>query len=66
MAETKDTTKLDYTKLKLNDLLQLCKDRGLKGCSGLKKSAIIELLSSTSSTALIESDFVLQPMITYI
>jgi adenine-specific DNA-methyltransferase len=66
MAETKDTTKLDYTKLKLNDLLQLCKDRGLKGCSGLKKNAIIELLSSTSSTALIESDFVLQPMITYI
>ena len=66
MAETKDTTKLDYTKLKLIDLLQLCKDRGLKGCSGLKKTAIIELLSSTSSTALIEIDFVLQPMITYI
>jgi adenine-specific DNA-methyltransferase len=62
--KTKDTT--DYTKLKLNDLLQLCKDRGLKGCSGLKKTALIELLSSTSSTALIESDFVLQPMITYI
>ncbi len=65
MAETKATTQ-DYTKLKLNDLLQLCKDRGLKGCSGLKKAALIELLSSTSSTALIESDFVLQPMITYI
>lgn len=62
--KTMDTT--DYTKLKLNDLLQLCKDRGLKGCSGLKKAALIELLSSTSSTALIESDFVLQPMITYI
>jgi adenine-specific DNA-methyltransferase len=62
--KTKDTT--DYTKLKLNDLLQLCKDRGLKGCTGLKKSALIQLLGSTSSTALIESDFVLQPMITYI
>jgi adenine-specific DNA-methyltransferase len=59
-------TTLDYTKLKLSDLLQLCKDRGLKGCSGLKKSALIELLGSTSSTALVESDFVLQPMITYI
>lgn len=66
MAETKATTKQDYTKLKLSDLLQLCKDRGLKGCNGLKKTALIQLLSSTSSTALIESDFVLQPMITYI
>ena len=56
----------DYTKLKLAELLQLCKDRGLKGCSGLKKERLIELLSSTSSTALVESDFVLQPMITYI
>lgn len=59
-----DTT--DYTKLKLHELLQLCKDRGLKGCSGLKKTALIELLSRTSSTALTESDFVMQPMITYI
>jgi len=57
---------IDYTKLKLPDLLQHCRDRGLKGCSGLKKACIIELLSSTSSTALIEPDFVLQPMITYI
>lgn len=56
----------DYTKLKLHELLQLCKDRGLKGFTGLKKAQIIELLSSTSSTALIESEFVLQPMITYI
>jgi adenine-specific DNA-methyltransferase len=56
----------DYTKLKLAELLQLCKDRGLKGYTGLKKASLIELLSSTSSTALIESDFVLQPMITYI
>jgi adenine-specific DNA-methyltransferase len=60
------STTQDYTKLKLADLLQLCKDRGLKGCSGLKKTRLIELLSQTSSTALIESDFVLQPMITYI
>jgi adenine-specific DNA-methyltransferase len=64
MADIKDTT--DYTKLKLNDLLQLCKNRGLKGCSGLKKATLIQKLSATSSTALIESDFVLQPMITYI
>jgi adenine-specific DNA-methyltransferase len=56
----------DYTKLKLSDLLQLCRERGLKGCTNLKKRDIIELLSSTSSTALIETDFVLQPMITYI
>jgi adenine-specific DNA-methyltransferase len=60
------STTQDYTKLKLSELLQLCKDRGLKGCSGLKKERLIELLSSTSSTALTESDFVLQPMITYI
>jgi adenine-specific DNA-methyltransferase len=59
-----DTT--DYTKLKLHELLQLCKDRGLKGCSGLKKAALIELLKTTSSTALTEFDFVMQPMITYI
>lgn len=56
----------DYTQLKLTNLLQLCKHRGLKGCSGLKKANLIKLLSSTSSTALIEPEFVLQPMITYI
>jgi adenine-specific DNA-methyltransferase len=65
MAETNATTQ-DYTKLKLPELLQLCKDRGLKGCSGNKKAALIKLLSSTSSTAVSESEFVLQPMITYI
>jgi adenine-specific DNA-methyltransferase len=64
MSETKSTT--DYTKLKLPELLQLCKERGLKGCSGKKKAEIIQLLSTTSSAALTESDFVLQPMITYI
>jgi adenine-specific DNA-methyltransferase len=56
----------EYTKLKLSDLLQLCKERGLKGFTGLKKADLIELLSNTSSTALIESEFVLQSMITYI
>jgi adenine-specific DNA-methyltransferase len=61
-----NNTTLDYTKLKLSELLQLCKERGLKGCSGIKRAQLIELLSSTSSTALIESDFVFQPMITYI
>jgi len=57
---------VNYTKLKLSELLQLCKDRGLKGCSGKKKSQLIALLGETSATALVESDFVLQPMITYI
>ena len=64
MAET--TTTLDYTKLKINELLQLCKDRGLKGCTAKKKTELINLLSNTSSTAFKQSDFVLQPMITYI
>ena len=56
----------DYTKLKLPELLQLCKNRGLKGCSGLKKLRLIQILNTTSATALAESEFVLQPMITYI
>ena len=56
----------DYTKLKLPELLQLCKDRGLKGCSGLKKAQLIQILNSTSAKAIVESEFVLQPMITYI
>jgi adenine-specific DNA-methyltransferase len=63
MASVISTT---LEKLKLHELLQLCKDRGLKGCSGRPKTALIELLSNTSSTAFQESDFVLQPMITYI
>lgn len=58
--------KQDYTKLKLPELLQLCKDRGLKGCSGLTKVRLIQILNSTSANAVIESEFVLQPMITYI
>jgi len=53
-------------KLKLSELHQLCKERGLKGCRGQKKTAIIGLLSLTSTTAFRESNFVLQPMITYI
>jgi adenine-specific DNA-methyltransferase len=57
---------VDYTELKLSELLQLCKDRGLKGCSGKKKSHLIALLMDSSATALVESEFVLQPMITYI
>ena len=65
MDETTATTH-DYTKLKLHELLQLCRDRGLKGCSGLRRSALIELLSKTSSTALTESEYVMQSMITYI
>ena len=44
-------------------LRQQCKDRGLK-CSGLKKAELIKLLSTKSE--ILESDFVLQPMITYI
>ena len=61
-----ETTTTDYTKLKINELLQLCRDRGLKGCTGKKKTELINLLSNTSSTAFKQSDFVLQPMITYI
>ena len=56
----------DYTKLKLPELRQLCKDRGLKGFSAAKKSQLIQILSSTSAGAIVESEFVLQPMITYI
>ena len=63
MASVISTT---LEKLKLHELLQLCKDRGLKGCGGRSKATLIELLSTTSSTAFQESDFVLQPMITYI
>jgi len=56
----------DYTKLKLPELLQLCKERGLKGCNGLKKARLIQILNTTSVNAIVESEFVLQPMITYI
>ena len=50
----------------LKDLRQQCKDRGFKGCSGLKKADLIKLIATKSSSALREPDFVLQPMITYI
>lgn len=46
----------------LKELRKQCKDRGLKG-NGLKKEALLQLLSSTTS---IDAEFVLQPMITYI
>lgn len=49
-----------------SELLQLCKDRGLKGCSGLRKAQLIKRLSESSSTSIQEPDFVFQPMITYI
>lgn len=59
--------KQDYTKLKLSELLQLCSERGLKGCSALKKAGIIQrLYESDNGGVLIESEYVLQPMITYI
>lgn len=57
----------DYTKLKLSELLQLCRERGLKGCSGLKKAGIIQRLCESDNGGIIsESNYVLQPMITYI
>jgi adenine-specific DNA-methyltransferase len=59
-------TTTDYSSYSLRDLVQISKERGLKGCSAIKKRELIELLSNTSATALPESDYVLQPMITYI
>jgi len=49
-----------------SELLQLCKDRGLKGCTGLKKAQLVERLAESSSTSIQEPSFVFQPMITYI
>lgn len=49
-----------------SELLQLCKDRGLKGYTGLRKAQLIERLSESSSTSIQEPDYVFQPMITYI
>ncbi len=52
-------------KQSLSELQQLCKDRGLKGCTGLKKAQLIERLAEYS-TSIQEPSFVFQPMITYI
>jgi len=50
----------------LLQLRQECKYRGYKGCSHLNKEELITFIATHSSNALIEPDFVLQPMITYI
>lgn len=49
-----------------SELLQLCKDRGLKGCTALKKAQLVERLAESSSTSIQEPSFVYQPMITYL
>ncbi len=41
----KTTSKLDYNAMTLVDLKSLCKERGIKGYSTLKKAEIIELLN---------------------
>jgi len=58
MASTKKQT--------LSELIQCCKERGLKGCTSLKREQLLKLLSESSSTAIQESEYVFQPMITYI
>ncbi len=66
MNEIRRMSSTDYTKYNLIELQQLCKQRGLKGIFGIKKKFLIELLNSTSSSTILENDFVFQPMITYI
>ncbi len=50
----------------LAELVQLCKERGMKGCDTLKRNKLLELLAQSSSTAIQEYEYVYQPMITYI
>ena len=38
---------MDYSKKTCEELISLCKEKGIKGYSGKKKSALIELLQST-------------------
>ena len=37
---------IDYSKMKLNDLKKICKEKGIKGYSKLKKNKIIDLLNT--------------------
>jgi len=42
--------KVDYKKMKVGDLKKLCKEKGIKGYSKLKKKEVIELLESKIDT----------------
>jgi hypothetical protein len=44
------TNEVDYTKMKLDELKQLCKDRKIKGFSGKNKNTLIEMLSANNSS----------------
>ena len=57
---------LQSNKKSHSELLELCKTRGLKGCTGLKKAQLLERLAESTSTSIQEPSFVFQPMITYI
>jgi len=48
--EVKLEEKVDYKKMKVGDLKKLCKEKGIKGYSKLKKKEVIELLESKIDT----------------
>jgi adenine-specific DNA-methyltransferase len=53
---------MDYSKYKIKELFDICKEKGIKGYHGLKKKEIIELLGEQKES----THFIYQPMITYI
>ena len=47
---------MDYEKLTIAELKELCKEKNMKNISGLKKSELIELLSKTNSEKNLQSN----------
>jgi DNA (cytosine-5)-methyltransferase 1 len=54
---------MDYSKKTCEELISLCKEKGIKGYSGKKKSAIVELLQSTIQQHAIQQP-IIQPLTT--
>jgi site-specific DNA-methyltransferase (adenine-specific) len=59
MAEQIHTIQMEYSKKTRNELITICKEKGIKGYSGMKKEDIIKLLPDTS----LKNEFIVVPHI---
>jgi hypothetical protein len=52
LSESKNSTKIIYSKMKKNELITILKERGIKGYSGKNKNRIIDMINQSEETSI--------------
>ena len=53
--KTQEVSKMNYSKMKKNDLVAICRERNIKGFSGKKKDELIEMITQSNATPVLAS-----------